>query len=224
MKPRVLLTVLALAVPGQVLAQPTQINLDWRAFLANPTQQTFDTVYAEVKACTDHDACIHPSRPTLQDADATAAMNLAGNPLSIRLSLAAQPLLADNSAAYDDVVPSFGYFMRVQPRSFLRMAKEEGISDDTVASFAEATPGQIDDDFAAQAKFLRLRRAALLNVKDKDLIAVRDLCVAHVDKVLSAITPDKPAQVTAKPKAKPGAKTAAAKPSRPTSKPSDSAG
>ncbi|MGZ3298799.1 MAG: hypothetical protein ACXU8O_07270, partial [Asticcacaulis sp.] len=44
------------------LAQATQINLDWRAFLANPSRQTFDTVYAEVKACTDHDACIHPSR------------------------------------------------------------------------------------------------------------------------------------------------------------------
>ncbi|MGZ3297480.1 MAG: hypothetical protein ACXU8O_00575 [Asticcacaulis sp.] len=192
---------------SSALAQATQINLDWRAFLANPSRQTFDTVYAEVKACTDHDACIHPSRPTLQDADATAAMNLAGNALSVRLSLAAQALLADNSAAYDDMVPSFGYYMRIEPRRFLRMAKDEGVSDDAVASFAEATPDKIDDDFTKQAHFLRLRRAALMTVKDKDLIAVRDLCIAHIDRAIAAITPDKPA-AKARPVRKPATKPA----------------
>jgi len=177
----------AIAVSAQ--ADPTQLNLDWRAFLASPTQDAFDKVYGDVKACTDHDGCIHPSRPTIQDADRLTVLMSQNNELAVRLAIAAYALLAENSTAYDDVLPNYGPFMRAFPRKYLRLAHDEGMPDDAVAAAAAATPDHMNDDYTKQLKELKARRAALRGVKDKDLVAVRDLCLARLDHMISALTP-----------------------------------
>jgi hypothetical protein len=184
---------------AQADAQPTQLNLDWRAFLATPTPEHFETVYGEVKACTDHDACIHPSRPTIQDADQLTVLMSQNNILAVRLAVASYALLSENSTAYDDVLPNYGPFIRAFPRQYLRMAHEEGMPDDAVAAAAGATPDHMNDDFAKQLRELTARRAALRKVKDADLAATRDLCVASIDHMISALTPPKaPAKPAAK--------------------------
>ncbi len=184
---------------AQAQAQPTQLNLDWRAFLATPTPEHFETVYGEVKACTDHDACIHPSRPTIQDADQLTVLMSQNNILAVRLAVASYALLSENSTAYDDVLPNYGPFIRAFPRQYLRMAHDEGMPDDAVAAAAGATPDHMNDDFAKQLRELTARRAALRKVKDADLAATRDLCLASIDHMISALTPPKAA---AKPAAK----------------------
>lgn len=182
----------------QAQALPTQLNLDWRAFLATPTPERFETVYADVKACTDHDACVHPSRPTIQDADQLTVLMSQNNILAVRLAIASYALLSDNSTAYDDVLPNYGPFIRAYPRQYLRMTHDEGMPDDAVAAAAAATPDHMNDDYAKQLRELTARRAALRKVKDADLVAARDLCVASIDHMISALTPPK----TAKPAAK----------------------
>lgn len=177
----------------QAQAQPTQLNLDWRAFLAAPAQDTFDTVYGEVKACTDHDDCIHPSRPTIQDADKLTVLMSQNNELAVRLAIASYALLAENSTAYDDVLPNYGPFIRAFPRKYLRLTHDEGMPDDAVAAAAAATPDHMNDDYTRQLKELTARRAALRGVKDKDLVATRDLCLARLDHMIAALTPSKPA-------------------------------
>ena len=172
-------------------AEPTQLNLDWRAFLGSPTQETFQTVYGDVKACTDYDACIHPSRPTIQDADKLTTLMSQANPLAVRLAIASYALLADNSTAYDDVLPNYGPFIRAYPRQYLRLAHDEGMPNDAVAAAAAATPDHMNDDYKKQLRELTLRRAALRKVKDADLAAARDLCLAGIDHMISALTPPK---------------------------------
>jgi len=170
-------------------AAPTQLNLDWRVFLKGPTQETFDTVYTEVKACTDHDACIHPSRPTIQDADQLTVLMAQNNVMAVRLAVAAYALLSDNSTAYDDVLPSYGPFIRAFPHQFLKLVHDEGMPDDAAAAAAAATPDHMNDDYTRQLKELTARRAALRGVKDKDLVVTRDLCVASIDHMIAALTP-----------------------------------
>ncbi len=170
-------------------AETVRLNEDWRAFLDSPTQGHFDTVYAEVKACTDHDACIHPSRPTVQDADRLTVLMGQNNTLAVRLAIASYALLSENSTAYDDVLPGYGPFIRAYPRRFLKFTRDEGMPDDAVAAAAAATLDQMNDDYTKQLKELTARRAALRTVKDKDLIALRDLCLARVEHMISALTP-----------------------------------
>lgn len=188
---------MALGFAAQAQAQPTQLNLDWRAFLAAPAKDTFDTVYSDVKACTDHDACIHPSRPTIQDADKLTVLMSQKNGLAVRLAIASYALLSENSTAYDDVLPNYGPFMRAYPRQFLRLAHDEGMPDDAVAAAAAATPDHMNDDYTKQLRELTARRAALRGVKDKDLVAARDLCIAGLDHMISALTPPKAAKPAA---------------------------
>jgi hypothetical protein len=178
-----------LALP--VRAEPTQLNLDWRAFLDSPTQENFDKVYGDVKACTDHDACIHPSRPTIQDADRLTLLMARNNVMAVRLAIASYALLSDNSTAYDDVLPGYGPFIRAFPRRFLRLAHDEGMPDAAVADAAAATPDHMNDDYTKQLKELKARRAALRTVKDADLTAARDLCLTKVDHMIDALTPPK---------------------------------
>jgi len=180
-------TAVLLAFPAR--AEPTQLNLDWRTFLDSPTQENFDKVYGDVKACTDHDACIHPSRPTIQDADRLTLLMAQNNGMAVRLAVAAYALLSDNSTAYDDVLPSYGPFIRAFPRRFLRLARDEGMPDGAVADAAAATPDHMNDDYTRQLKELKARRAALGTVKDADLIAARDLCIARVNHMIDALTP-----------------------------------
>lgn len=170
-------------------AEPTQLNLDWRVFLKAPAQETFDKVYADVKACTDHDACIHPSRPTIQDADQLTMLMAQNNAMAVRLALASYALLSDNSTAYDDVLPSYGPFIRASPHQFLKLAHDEGMPDDAVAAAAAATPDHMNDDYSKQLRELTARRAALHAVKDKDLVAARDLCLNSIDHTIAALTP-----------------------------------
>ena len=172
-------------------AQPTQLNLDWRTFLGAPTQETFDKVYADVKACTDHDACVHPSRPTIQDADQLTVLMSQNNLMAVRLAIASYALLSENSTAYDDVLPNYGPFIRAFPRQFLRLAHDEGMPDDAVAAAAAATPDHMNDDYNKQLKELSGRRAALRKVKDPDLVAARDLSLAGIDHMIGALTPPK---------------------------------
>ena len=174
-------------------ADPTPLNLDWRTFLDAPDQDTFDKVYSDVKGCTDHDACIHPSRPTIQDADRLTMLMAQNNVLAVRLAIAAYALLAENSTAYDDVQPSYGPFIRAFPRQYLRLAHDEGMPDAAVAAAAAATPDHMNDDFARQLKELSARRAALRRVKDADLVAARDLCLSSIDHMIAALTPPKQA-------------------------------
>lgn len=170
-------------------AEPTQLNLDWRGFLNSPTPETFDKVYGDVKACTDHDACVHPSRPTIQDADRLTVLMARNNVMAVRLALASYALLSDNSTAYDDVLPSYGPFIRAFPRQYLRMAHDEGMPDSAVADAAAATPDHMNDDYARQLKELTARRAALRTVKDPELAAARDLCLASIGHMIDALTP-----------------------------------
>ena len=174
-------------------AEPTQLNLDWREFLNSPTQAAFDKVYGEVKACTDHDACLHPSRPTIQDADRLTTLMAQNNAMAVRLALASYALLSDNSTAYDDVLPSYGPFIRAFPRQYLRLAHDEGMPDQAVADAAAATPDHMNDDYTKQLKELTARRAALRTVKDPELAAARDLCLAGISHMIDALTPPKPA-------------------------------
>ncbi len=176
---------------AQAQAQPTQLNLDWRTFLATPTPEHFETVYADVKACTDHDACIHPSRPTIQDADRLTMLMSQNNVLAVRLAIASYALLSDNSTAYDDVLPNYGPFIRAFPRQYLRLAHDEGMPNDAVAAAAAATPDHMNDDYTKQLRELTARRAALRKVKDADLVAARNLCLASVDHMIAALTPPK---------------------------------
>ena len=178
-------------------AQPTQLNLDWRTFLGAPTQETFDKVYADVKACTDHDACVHPSRPTIQDADQLTVLMSQNNLMAVRLAIASYALLSENSTAYDDVLPNYGPFIRAFPRQFLRLAHDEGMPDDAVAAAAAATPDHMNDDYNKQVKELTGRRAALRKVKDPDLVVARDLSLAGIDHMIAALTP--PKHATGKP-------------------------
>ncbi len=192
MKPAIAAACLAAVLSASAAhAAPTPLNLDWRVFLAGPTQESFDKVYADVKACTDHDACIHPSRPTIQDADRLTMLMAQNNVLAVRLALASYALLAENSTAYDDVLPSYGPYIRAFPRQFLRLAHDEGMPDEAVAAAAAATPDHMNDDYVRQLKELTARRAALRTVKDKDLVAARDLCLAGLDHMISALTPPK---------------------------------
>lgn len=172
-------------------AEPTQLNLDWRVFLNTPTQETFDKVYADVKGCTDHDTCIHPSRPTIQDADRLTMLMARNNVMAVRLAMASYALLSDNSTAYDDVLPGYGPFIRAFPRRFLRLAHDEGMPDSAVADAAAATPDHMNDDYAKQLKELKARRAALRTVKDPDLAAARDLSIAGINHMIDALTPPK---------------------------------
>ena len=181
----------ALLTASAAHAEPTQLNLDWRAFLDTPAQDTFDKVYSDVKACTDHDACIHPSRPTIQDADRLTVLMSQNNLLAVRLALASYALLSDNSTAYDDVLPNYGPFIRAYPRQFLRLARDEGMPDAAVADAAGATPDHMNDDYNKQLKELNGRRAALRTVKDKDLVAARDLSLANLGHMIDALTPPK---------------------------------
>ncbi len=107
----------------------------------------------------------------------------------MRLAFASFALLSENDEAYDDVLPSYGPFIRAYPRKFLRMAHDEGAPDDAVAAAAAATPDEMNDDYARQLRELTMRSAALAKVKDADLIAVRDLCLVNVDRMISALTP-----------------------------------
>jgi len=194
MKPAIAAALIAAVIfATAAYAQPTQLNLDWRAFLNNPDQASFDTVYADVKGCTDHDACIHPSRPTLQDADRLTVLMAQNNAMAVKLAVASYALFAENSQTLDDVLPSFGPFMRAYPRQFLRLAHDEGMPDDAVATAAAATPDHMNDDFTRQLKELTSRRAALRTVKDKDLVATRDLALASLDHMIAALTPPKAA-------------------------------
>ena len=179
----------AVLVASSAHADPTPLNLDWRTFLDAPDQDTFDKVYSDVKGCTDHDACIHPSRPTIQDADRLTVLMAQNNVLAVRLAIAAYALLAENSTAYDDVQPSYGPFIRAFPRQYLRLAHDEGMPDAAVAAAAAATPDHMNDDFARQLKELSARRAALRRVKDTDLVAARDLCLASIDHMIAALPP-----------------------------------
>ncbi len=181
----------AVLVAGSAHADPTPLNLDWRAFLDAPAQDTFDKVYNDVKACTDHDACIHPSRPTIQDADRLTVLMAQNNEMAVRLAVAAYALLSENSTAYDDVQPSYGPFIRAFPEKFLKLAHDEGMPDDAVAAAAAATPDHMNDDYNKQLRELNLRRAALRRVKTADLVPARDLCLASIDHMITALTPPK---------------------------------
>jgi hypothetical protein len=187
----------AVLVASGAHADPTPLNLDWRTFLDAPNQDTFDKVYSDVKGCTDHDACIHPSRPTIQDADRLTVLMAQNNVLAVRLAIASYALLSENSTAYDDVQPSYGPFIRAFPRRYLRLAHDEGMPDAAVAAAAAATPDLMNDDFAKQLKELTARRAALRRVKDADLVAARDLCLTSIDHMVAALTP--PQHATGKP-------------------------
>ena len=178
-------------VAASAQAQPTQLNLDWRAFLATPTPEHFETVYGDVKACTDHDACIHPSRPTIQDADQLTVLMSQNNVLAVRLAIASYALLSENSTAYDDVLPNYGPYIRAFPRQYLRTAHDEGMPNDAVAAAAAATPDHMNDDYAKQLRELTARRTALRKVKDADLAVARDLCLANIEHMISALTPPK---------------------------------
>jgi len=193
MKPAIAAALIAAAAlcAAPAHAEPTQLNLDWRLFLNTPNQENFDKVYADVKACTDHDACIHPSRPTLQDADRLTVLMAQNNLMAVKLAMASYALFAENSQTLDDVQPSYGPFIRAYPRQFLRLAHDEGMPDDAVAAAAAATPDHMNDDYTKQLKELTARRAALRTVKDKDLVAVRDLTVTSLNHMIAALTPPK---------------------------------
>ncbi len=183
----------AILAAASAHADPTPLNIDWRAFLDAPAQDTFDKVYSDVKACTDHDACIHPSRPTIQDADRLTMLMAQNNAMAVRLAVASYALLSENSTAFDDVQPSYGPFIRAYPEKFLRLAHDEGMPNDAVAAAAAATPDHMNDDYNKQLKELTLRRAALRRVKDPELVAARDLCLASIDHMITALTPPKAA-------------------------------
>jgi hypothetical protein len=184
-------SLVAALIAASAHAAPTQLNRDWRAFLGAPGEETFDKVYGDVKACTDHDTCIHPSRPTIQDADDLTTLMSQNNVLAVRLAIASYALLSENSTAYDDVLPEYGPFIRAFPRQYLRLTHDEGMPDDAVAAAAAATPDHMNDDYNKQVRELTLRRAALRRVKDADLVAARDLCLASLDHMIAALTPPK---------------------------------
>ena len=178
---------LAALLAGQVSAYAEPIN--WHRVMAAPTRDRLNTAYAEVKACTDYDTCMHPSKPTTEDADKLAALISRKNVSAVRLAFAAHALLSENDEAYDDVLTSYGPFIRAFPRKYLRMAHDEGMPDEAVAAAAAATPDDMNDDYAKQLRELTARRTALGKVQDADLAAVRDLCLANVDRIISALTP-----------------------------------
>ncbi len=182
---------LAALFAGQVSvhAEPVNRKIDWHHVLAAPTRDRLKTAYAEVKACTDYDACMHPSKPATEDADKFATLVSKKNVSAVRLAFASYALLSENDEAYDDVLTRYGPFIRAYPRKYLRMARDEGMPDAAVAAAAAATPDEMNDDYAKQLRELTARRAALSKVEDADLVAVRDLCLASVDRMISALTP-----------------------------------
>lgn len=177
------------AGPALVHADPVRLKTDWHRFVAAPTRDRLKAVYAEVKACTDYDTCLHPAKPTTEEADKLAALVAKKNVSAVRLAFASFALLSENDEAYDDVLPSYGPFIRAAPRKYLRMARDEGMPDAAIAAAAAATPDDMNDDYAKQLRELTARRAALSKVDDADLVAVRDLCLASVDRMISALTP-----------------------------------
>lgn len=185
---------LAALFAGPVLAhaEPAPLKIEWHRFMEAPTKARFKTAYTEVKACTDYDSCLHPSKPTTEDADKLATLVSKKKLFAVRLALASFSLLSENDEAYDDVLPSYGPFIRAFPDKYLRMARDEGMPDDAVAAAAAATPDEMNDDYAKQLRELTARRTALGKVKDADLVALRDLSLVKVDRMISALTPWSP--------------------------------
>ena len=186
-------TILSLAalLAGPVLAhaEPASQKIEWHRFLKAPTQAGFQAVYTEVKACTDYNACLHPSKPTTEDADKLGALISKKKVFAVRLAFASYSLLSENDEAYDDVLTMYGPFIRAFPRKYLSMARDEGMPDEAIAAAAAATPDQMNDDYDKQLRELTARRAALSKVQDADLVALRDLCLVNVDRMISALTP-----------------------------------
>ncbi len=176
------------AAPVLVHAEPARLKVDWHHFLSAPTHDRLKAAYAKVKACTDYDACMHPSKPTTEEADKLAALVARKNISAVRLAFASYALLSENDEGYDDVLPSYGPFIRAFPRKFLRMARDEGMPDEAIVAAAAATPDDMNDDYARQLRELTKRRAALAKVDDADLVALRDLCLVNVDRMISALT------------------------------------
>ncbi len=179
----------AVLAPALAHAEPASQTIEWHRFLNAPTHAGFETVYTEVKACTDYTTCQHPSKPTTEDADKLAALISKKKVFAVRLAFASFSLLSENDEGYDDVLPMYGPFIRAFPRKYLSLARDEGMPDEAVAAAAAATPDQMNDDYAKQLRELTARRAALSKVEDADLAAVRDLCLVSVDRMIYALTP-----------------------------------
>lgn len=154
-----------------------EMGLHWQAFLTHPDGWRAHILEGDFKACPQND-CVAWAGLQERDVARMTALAQSGQPDAVRLELRLNGMPGENDIGAEDTVLCCGPMIRTQPRRFLRLSREAGLTSTGVVTASQL---ETDEDYAGYDRELRARRAALAGVGDPALTAWRDRDLAALD-------------------------------------------